>query len=275
MLLHMEGKTVYHFNEDAAMVEAYDRARGTFRYLWREISWERRRIVPGLDLACVKTVFADRPLDDCGPEDAREQMWVRDFDFDGRVISGTLVNRPDNLRSLKQGDKCSFPYHQMTDWMYAIRGRAYGAWTVNLMRQRMQSAERRAHDEAWGLDFGDPAKVEVVPADWRPKKKGLLGGLFGTAAKQAAVDPDDDHPMCVNMEAKLKIFLEANPKMISEKDERGWTMLHREALAGNSLVVKALLERGANGNARTAEGDRPADLARRMGGTRVVAVLGD
>ena len=34
-------------NGDPKMQGAYEQARATFRYLWREIAWERRRIIPG------------------------------------------------------------------------------------------------------------------------------------------------------------------------------------------------------------------------------------
>lgn len=36
---------------DPEMQRAYESARASFRYFWREIAWERRRIVPALDLA--------------------------------------------------------------------------------------------------------------------------------------------------------------------------------------------------------------------------------
>lgn len=269
----MHKGTIFHFEEDAAMVEAYQRAKETFRYLWREISWERRRIVPALDMACVKTVFADRPLEDCERDDPREHMWVQDFEFDGRRITGTLLNQPGQLESVKQGDQVSFPFEQLTDWIYAISGRAYGAYTVNLMRMRMSPAERRAHDKAWGLDFGDPARVEVIPADGQAKKKGLLS-RFIKSSPTPAPDLDDEHPMCINMGDKFKEHLDENPGTVTEKDERGWTMLHHEALAGNGLVVQMLLERGADRRARTADGDLPVELARRMGWMKIVALLG-
>jgi uncharacterized protein len=35
-------------NSDPEMQRAYENARATFRYFWREIAWERRRIVPAL-----------------------------------------------------------------------------------------------------------------------------------------------------------------------------------------------------------------------------------
>ena len=46
-----ESKVFMSKDDDPEMQRAYENARATFRYFWREISWERRRIVPGLDLA--------------------------------------------------------------------------------------------------------------------------------------------------------------------------------------------------------------------------------
>ena len=48
-------------SEDAEMEQAAAKARQTFRFFWREMAWEQRRIVPGLDLAAVKGSFSDPP----------------------------------------------------------------------------------------------------------------------------------------------------------------------------------------------------------------------
>jgi len=48
-------------DSDPEMQRAYENARANFRYFWREVAWERRRIVPALDLACVKAPFSDGP----------------------------------------------------------------------------------------------------------------------------------------------------------------------------------------------------------------------
>jgi hypothetical protein len=51
---------VFTFDDtDPEMQAAYEKARATFRYFWREVAWEQRRIVPGLDLAAVKAPFSD------------------------------------------------------------------------------------------------------------------------------------------------------------------------------------------------------------------------
>jgi uncharacterized protein YegJ (DUF2314 family) len=65
------------------------------------------------------------------------------------------------------------PFSHLEDWMMTVDGQAYGGFTVNLMRAGMNSQERKQHDEAWGLDFGDPAAVRVE-IEWEKPKRGLL-----------------------------------------------------------------------------------------------------
>jgi uncharacterized protein YegJ (DUF2314 family) len=245
---------------DPAMEEAFNLARATFRYFWREIAWERRRIIPGLDLACVKAPFSDddnagRAQDD--PE--AEQMWLGEIDFDGLLVSGELLNAPQRLKSVKQKDSVRLRLREITDWMYAIGGEVYGAYTVNLMRSRMSTRERKDHDTAWGLDFGDPNKIRLVP-----QKKNWFGK--GNVELQ-------EHPMSEAMAPSLKEELAKNPSLVHHKDEKGWTFLHQEALAGSAASVKILLESGADPNAVAANGATPLRLAKVLGWNRVVDLL--
>src|SRR5690242_2934464 len=39
--------------DDPALLAAMERARTTFKYLWRELTWEYRRIIPGVDVSGV------------------------------------------------------------------------------------------------------------------------------------------------------------------------------------------------------------------------------
>lgn len=248
---------IFWFNNDEPeMQEAYRQARSTFRFFWRELSWEYRRIIPALDLACVKTAFADRPLEECDSSDPVEQMWLGEVGFDGRIVSGKLLNQPNHLKSVKQGDACAFEFGLLTDWMYAISSRVYGAYTVNLMRSRMNPAERQAHDGAWGMDFGDPGKI-LLTSD----------GPGDELATEA------EHPMSVNMKPSLIEHLQKNPDIINQPDDRGWTLLHHESLAGNALVVEVLLNHGADHSLQTNDGDLAIDLAQLMGWNRIVSLL--
>ena len=42
---------------DTEMEEASVNAKKSFKIFWRELSWEMRRIIPGLDLSVVKRGF--------------------------------------------------------------------------------------------------------------------------------------------------------------------------------------------------------------------------
>jgi uncharacterized protein len=239
--------------DDPEMQRANEKARDTFGYFWREVAWDRRRIIPALDLAAVKAPFSD---DDDRPRRSKdtpsvEHMWISDVDFDGVNVRGVLMNSPNWVRSVREGDKVRVPLDEISDWMYVIGGEAYGGHTVNLLRSRMGGRERKEHDAAWGLTFGDPARVRLTPERYE-------GG---------------EHPMSEAMAAALKKQLREDPDVVHEADKRGWTLLHHEALAGNARIVKILLAAGADPRAQTNKGMTPRKLARSLGWDRVVDLL--
>jgi uncharacterized protein YegJ (DUF2314 family) len=255
-------------NNDPEMEGAYEKARATFRYYWREMAWERRRIVPALDLACVKAPFSDgeRNTPTQGKPEV-EHMWLAQVDFDGQFVSGVLLNAPNWLKTVKEGDSARLTLYAISDWMYAIKGEVYGAYTVNLMRSRMGHRERKEHDGAWGLNFGDPHSIRIVPEQKR--SGGLLKALFGGRGNPEI----QEHAMSEAMASSLEDRLTEDPSMLSAKDEKGWTLLHHQALAGSTATVKVLLERGADANAATDKGMRPLQLAKSLGWNKVVALL--
>lgn len=79
--------------------------------------------------------------------------------------------------------------------------------------------------------------------------------------------------MSEGMAAKLLEQLKSNPSLATTKDERGWTLLHQEALAGNAATVRVLLQAGADRDAMTKQGATPLQLARSLGWERVVELL--
>jgi len=247
--------------DDQALAMASQRARDTFKYFWRELSWEFRRIVPALDLACVKIAFTDGDAHREGP--SHEHMWVSNVNYDGKHITGSLMNSPRWLSNIKEGDAVTTTLSELGDWMFSIHGRVYGAFTVNLIRSRMSLADRKAHDVAWGLDFGDPDSIELVYQ--RPKeKKNFLSSIFGK--KPESVDRSEistlvEHPMSINMGDKLREQLKDFPELIHRRDERGWTFLHGESLAGNLTSVRILIEHGADPLLKTSDGATALDLA--------------
>lgn len=264
----------YFEGDDQEMNQAYEAARRSFKYFWRELSWERRRIVPALQLSAVKVPFTDGPRTDGNAE--FEQMWLDEVDFDGDNVSGVLLNSPNWLTSVKQGDSAQVPFSRVTDWLMACRDRAYGGHTVNLMRSRMSARQRKAHDGAWGLDFGDPNEVKVELEPDIGKKPGLLSKLRGEGKSGSKSDGQAafvDHPMCINMLPKIEEQLKEDRSIANTTDERGWTLLHSEAMAGNFGVVKLLVHYGAKIGAKTPNGKVAAELARGIGWEELAAYL--
>jgi len=260
------GEPVFMFSADASMRKANEQAQATFKYFWREISWERRRIIPAFDMMLIKLPFTDN--DPSNETKQAEHMWVDGVEFDGEKLSGVLMNSPNWLKSVKQGDPVSATFPQLADWMIMSDGKAYGAFTVNAMRAKMSKDERKEHDAAWGLDFGEPEENRINPCEEPTEKPGLLRKLFGgKKADPAPVDAPaehQDHVMCVNMLPKIEEALQKDASPYLQADENGWTMLHHEALAGNFGVAKLLVKYGADVKAKTNQGKDAIDLAKML-----------
>lgn len=263
------------------MEQAGAKARDTFRFFWRELAWEYRRIVPGLDLAVVKAAFSDPPEMKSREPGAMEVefMWLNEVMFDGREVQGTLLNAPHSLRSVKEGDQVKVAGKKIVDWMYVQLGKTYGGFTIDLMRSRMSRGERKQHDDAWGFDFGDVGFVKLVPPSYigeaEPKKKGFLS--FLSSAKPTPQDYDKvaatEHPMSVNTRESCEKSLMENPKLLQQTDDRGFTFLHHFSLAGSFDGVDVCLNHGADAKKPAANGMTPLALAKSLGWKKVMTRL--
>lgn len=246
------------------MVEAFKNAQKTFKYFWRELSWEYRRIIPALNLACVKIAFMQESKKSKTP--IVEHMWINDINFDGNNVKGVLLNTPNQLTNVANGDLVDVPLHQISDWLFAItsksqqselsnKPRAYGGFTIQAMRAEMTPQERLGHDNAWGLDFGDYNNVLLV-YEQNESPENLI-----------------EHPMSRNMSEKLIDFLKEHPKEISHVDELGLNLLHRETIAGNLSSVEVLLSFGANKNVKSNKGETALDFAKKLNWEHIIPVL--
>jgi len=268
-------------SDDPEMDQAGAKARQTFRFFWREMAWERRRIVPGLELAAVKGSFSDPPEIRAQNPDGLEveHMWLLEVDFDGRQVHGTLINAPHSLKTFHEGDRVTIAGKQICDWMYVIGGSVYGGFTVDLLRSRMGKGERKQHDQAWGFDFGDVGVVNLVPPEYvgeAPAKKGGLLSLFGGAKSEPqdyAVVAATEHPMSVNMRESLEQTLTETPGFLQDTDDHGFTFLHQLALAGSLDGVDVCLKHGADPKKAASNGMTPFALAKSLGWKKVMARL--
>lgn len=241
------------------MVEAFKNAQKTFKYFWRELSWEYRRIIPALTVACVKVAFTQ----DTDNGQIVEHMWINDVQFDGNNVKGILVNSPNELTNIKNGDLVHVSLNQISDWLFATysskkpktglsklfssapKPATYGGFTIQAMRSEMTNQERKEHDNVWGLDFGDFNEILLV--------------------NEQKENPENlaEHPMSKNMREKLIEFLKENPNEISNRDEDGLTLLHKETIAGNLTSVEVLLSNGADKSVKSNQGESALDFAKK------------
>ena len=243
----------YAENHDPAMHRAIQTARHTFKYFWREIVWDERRIVPALDLATAKIQFSQN----INGEEVSEHMWATDLFFDGTTLYGELLNDPEHLANLHAGDQITATLNQLNDWLFVCDGVAHGGFTIQALRAQMGKAERQEHDAAWGIDFGDPEQIWLVRGQ-ETQPENLI-----------------EHPMCRNHIQQFAAVLdEEDPSEIDSIGEDGQTMLQRETIAGNGLVVKLLLERGADATLKDEAGNTAADYARIMQWEHILPLFG-
>lgn len=267
----MKDKEIFWADSDSPkMIEAFENAQKTFKYFWRELSWENRRIIPALNIACVKVAFRQ---DEAGEEKPLvEHMWINEISFDGSNVSGVLINNPNELTNIANGDTVNIPLTQISDWLFAMteskpkigisklfssspQPKTYGGFTIQAMRSAMSINERKNHDKSWSLDFGDYNEVLLVSGQ-KENPENLI-----------------EHPMSKNMGGKLIEFLKENPNEITNSDKSGLTLFHTEAIAGNLTSIEVLLSLGADKTVKTKEGKTPLDFAEKLNWEHVINAL--
>lgn len=235
---------------DKRVFKASTIAQKTFRFFWRELAWDRRRIVPAYDLTAVK--FALIAPAKKGGGNAVEFLWADDVRFDGgNLVEGTLLNTAVNLKGFRKGQRVSLEFDRVADWLLARDGKPEGGFTVRVIRAHLSAAERRAHDAAWGLAFGPPGK-KLDPRRYACAK---LHPLDAAAAK------------LIDTEGR------AGTLKPNARGKDGWAQLHHYALAGAKGCVQALLRHGADPLLETPGGLRPADLSDALNWKDVSRVL--
>lgn len=105
----------FHEGDDPEIAKASEDARKTFQYFWKQVSCDFNRIVPALEIACVKAAFSD--------DDSDPNAHVEHINYDGAIIRGNLTNSPNALKSVKNGDAVECKVEEVSDWICVLAGR--------------------------------------------------------------------------------------------------------------------------------------------------------
>lgn len=234
---------IFHEGDDPELLQASQQARDTFRFFWNQVALDFNRIIPALELACVKAPFSDDATD---PQSPVEHMWVDQVNFDGLNIYGVLLNAPSSLTYWTQGDEVQVSLDELSDWLCVLDGNVYGGHTIQVTRGRMEVAQRQNYDRAWGLDFPPPNTVQL------PERNGKFeDAIANLLAEQIAKNPD----------------------IVMATYDSGQTLLHLEALHGRVPSVIVLLEQGASRTVRCDRGWTALDYAKSLNWTTIIQLL--
>ena len=209
-------KTNFHRSLEPDLRQAALKAQASFKHFWYQVATDFNRIIPALPVACVKAPFSDN-FDD--PDAPVEHMWVDDVYFDGSTIRGVLINSPNTIASIREGDEVTLPLDRIENWLCAFDDDAHGGYSVQVLRSRMSPDEREAHDEAWGLNFPEPDSVSL---------------------------PESSEEFEENVLIQLKEQIEFDRSCLHEDYGEGRTLLHLMCLYGRRTSVRTLLDAGAD-----------------------------
>lgn len=129
---------------DADMQSASQQARDTFRTFVDQF----RKHDPNCSPFILKVFYPDSKVPNGG-----EHLWMTVRSVTDKSAIGIITSRPFFISTVKGGDLVEIQLSQISDWLYVQRGRAVGAYTVQLLRSRMTPEQKAQHDSAYPFLF--------------------------------------------------------------------------------------------------------------------------
>jgi uncharacterized protein YegJ (DUF2314 family) len=128
-------------SEDKEMNEAIEKSRSTFDTFLATFNNPKEEQMS----FSVKMPF---PTDD-----GAEHIWLVNIESQDGKLFGEVDNVPENVSSVKLGDKIEIDRHKISDWFYIDGDRLIGGLTIRVLRDRMTPSEKRQFDADFGLKF--------------------------------------------------------------------------------------------------------------------------
>ena len=118
--------------EDAEMRSAIDKARNSLAEFWT--AFDARK--PGDEGFALKIAITDGRK--------TEHFWVNDIVRTGPKITGIINNDPNDVSTVKLGDRVDVASDRISDWMYLRNGKIIGNATLRVLLKFMpkDQAER-------------------------------------------------------------------------------------------------------------------------------------
>lgn len=86
-----------------------------------------------------------------GEGDHTEHMWISNPRVEGDGFAGILANEPGYLSTPKLGDAVTIDVNHVSDWYVYDGGKLQGAYTLRVIRKRLEGEERKMFDESNGF----------------------------------------------------------------------------------------------------------------------------
>jgi uncharacterized protein YegJ (DUF2314 family) len=82
-----------------------------------------------------------------------EHIWLVNIESKDGKLFGQIDNLPENVTSVKLGDKIEIDRNKISDWFYIEDNRLIGGRTIRVLRDRMTPIEKRQFDQEFGVKF--------------------------------------------------------------------------------------------------------------------------
>lgn len=86
-------------------------------------------------------------------KDGAEHIWLVNVESNGEKLFGQVDNLPENVKSIKLGDKIEINRNKISDWFYIENNKLVGGLTIRVLRDRMSPNEKKQFDQEFGVEF--------------------------------------------------------------------------------------------------------------------------
>lgn len=133
--------TIYSVkDDDEEMNDAINKAKHTLGDFKKALASNN----PAYAEFCIKMSFVK-------PDGGGEHIWLNQIVEKDNAYFGSVGNVPEYITGIKLGDTLQIDNDRISDWMYVHNDTLCGGYTLRLIRNRMDEAERSLFDSENGL----------------------------------------------------------------------------------------------------------------------------